>query len=316
MISWMAGFMVILQLQGSVPIVQNMNQDIVSIDRKAFILPFTQFPILDIAKLDAYMVKLERQVYRSPVNARWDEREKIIPEKCGQRLDRQAFMESFISYFYTNEQSQLQIPTHIVLPKVDTSLLKEVSQKQIGAYITYFNSHNKNRANNIALSSKAIDNVVVFPGEIFSFNQIVGERSKGKGYLPAPVIVRGELSEGIGGGICQVSSTLYNAVDKSGLKIIQRYAHSRNVAYVPPGRDATVSWYGPDFRFQNRYAYPILIRSRAIHGMMVVRIFSFSDLDYDPREVPTVRKRLPEETDQPTDNESSKLHIKKLYEAE
>ncbi|MGG0756929.1 VanW family protein [Brevibacillus laterosporus] len=310
MISLMAGLMLVLQLQGNVPVTHSMNQDVVSIDRKAFMLPFTQLPILDIYKLEAHMSRLEGQVYRAPVNARWDKHGKIIPEKRGQRLDRQAFMESFISYFYSNEQTQLQIPTRTVLPKVDTSLLKEVSQKQIGAYVTYYNPRNKNRASNIALSSKAIDNVVLFPGETFSFNQTVGERTKKRGYLPAPVIVRGELSEGIGGGICQVSSTLYNAVDKSGLKILQRYAHSRNVAYVPPGRDATVSWDGPDFRFQNRYAYPILIRAKAIHGMMVVRVFSFSDLDYDPREVPTVRKRLPEETDQPLDNESSKLHQK------
>ncbi|WP_083208782.1 VanW family protein [Brevibacillus laterosporus] len=310
MISLMAGLMLVLQLQGNVPVVQKMNQDVVSIDRKAFTLPFTHIPILDVSKLEAYMSRLERQVYRSPMNAKWDEREKIIPEKNGQRLNRQAFMESFISYFYTNQQTHLQIPTLTVLPKVDASLLKDVSQKQIGAYVTYYNPRNKNRASNIALSSKSIDNVVLFPGETFSFNQTVGERTTKRGYLPAPVIVRGELSEGIGGGICQVSSTLYNAVDKSGLKIIQRYAHSRNVAYVPPGRDATVSWYGPDFRFQNRYAYPILIRARAFNGMVAVRIFSFSDLDYDPREVPTVRKRLPEETDQPLDNESSKSQPK------
>lgn len=90
-------------------------------------------------------------------------------------------------------------------------------------------------------------------------------RTPDKGYMKAPVIVRGELSEGVGGGICQVSSTLFNAVDRAGLEIVQRYSHSRRVPYVPPGRDATVSWGGPDLRFQNKYNQPVLIRAKQ-HG--------------------------------------------------
>ena len=84
--------------------------------------------------------------------------------------------------------------------------------------------------------------------------------------MPAKIIVRGEFSEGIGGGICQISSTLYNAVDRAGLKIVERYSHSRSVPYVPPGRDATVNWGGPDFSFKNNYNQPILIRAQALPG--------------------------------------------------
>src|SRR5690606_24482567 len=114
--------------------------------------------------------------------------------------------------------------------------------KLIGQYVTYYNSRNKNRSHNISLAAKSINNYVLFPGEVFSFNKVVGQRTISKGYMRAKVIVRGEFSEGIGGGICQVSSTLYNAADHAGLKIMQRYSHSRSVPYVPPGRDATVNW--------------------------------------------------------------------------
>ncbi len=84
------------------------------------------------------------------------------------------------------------------------------------------------------MAAEAIDNHVVFPGESFSFNETVGERTKEKGYQRAPVIIEGELAEDIGGGICQVSSTLYNAVDIDGMEIVERYSHSRSVPYVRP----------------------------------------------------------------------------------
>nr|WP_237706217.1 VanW family protein [Ornithinibacillus scapharcae] len=86
--------------------------------------------------------------------------------------------------------------------------------------------------------------------------------------------MRGELSEDIGGGICQVSSTLFNAVDMNGITIVERYSHSRRVPYVPPGKDATVSWWGPDFSFKNELSHPILIRSKAKDGRLAIRIFT------------------------------------------
>lgn len=116
-----------------------------------------------------------------------------------------------------------------------------------------------------------------------------------KGYKRAPVIVKGELSEDVGGGICQVSSTLFNAVDRAGLQIVQRYSHSKRVPYVPPGRDATVSWYGPDFRFKNKYSQPILIKAKAHRGSMIVTIYSSEMTKTVPRKIPSVSNRLPRE---------------------
>lgn len=190
---------------------------------------------------------------------------RIVPGKVGYSLSRKGFKEQFYAYFYGDGPSTIEVPELNVYPKVDSELLSHIRTQRIGQYVTYFNSGNKSRTHNISLAAKAIDNHVVFPNETFSFNKVVGMRTPDKGYMKAPVIVRGELSEGVGGGICQVSSTLFNAVDRAGLEIVQRYSHSRRVPYVPPGRDATVSWGGPDLRFQNKYNQPVLIRAKR-HG--------------------------------------------------
>ncbi|MFC0273010.1 VanW family protein [Metabacillus herbersteinensis] len=107
--------------------------------------------------------------------------------------------------------------------------------------------------------------------------------------------LKGELSEGVGGGICQVSSTLFNAVDRAGVKIIERYSHSRRVPYVPPNRDATVSWYGPDFTFSNHHNMPLLIRATVIGGQLHIMIFSSEDIDFNRGKVPSSSNILPRE---------------------
>src|SRR5699024_116961 len=101
-------------------------------------------------------------------------------------------------------------------------------------------------------------------------------------------ILKGKLIEGIGGGICQVSSTLFNAVDSSGMTIVERFSHSKHVPYVPQGRDATVSWWGPDFVFENNYNQPVLIRAHASAGRVVVILYSSDIIKHFPRIVPSV----------------------------
>jgi vancomycin resistance protein YoaR len=275
--------------------VEANGQTLAIIDRMQYTLPLSGVPLVDEAKMEQLVKRIERQVYQAPVNAIIDEQGRIVSEQPGRQLYRNAFIRDFYSSFYGSDQTVLKVPFQMIYPRVDAELLSHLREKRIGHYATYFNSGNRNRSHNITLAAKAIDNYVVFPGETFSFNKVVGQRTKEKGYREAPVIVRGELAEGIGGGICQVSSTLFNAVDRAGLHIVKRYSHSRHVPYVPPGRGATVSWYGPDFQFQNKYGYPVLIRARSYHGQMVISIHSFEDVEYKPRHVPGATERLPEE---------------------
>lgn len=272
---------------------EQQGRTIWTADRADYSLPGQT--MLDMDKLDKLIDKVDRQSYKAPVNAKIGDNERIVPEQTGHRLDRGRFTEQFYAYFFGGGAARIELPLTAIYAKVDSELLANIRQKPIGHYTTYYNTGNKNRSHNLALASKSINSFVLFPGEIFSFNQVVGKRTEHKGYLRAPVIVRGELAEDIGGGICQVSSTLFNAVDRAGLQIVQRYSHSRNVPYVLPGRDATVSWGGPDFSFQNQYNQPILIRSFAGGGAMSVSIYSSDAINYKPRNVPGMTKRLPEE---------------------
>ncbi|WP_145939684.1 VanW family protein [Paenibacillus glacialis] len=276
-------------------VIEDQGQVIGEVNHSAYTIPIPGVPLVDDIKLNALMDDLAKQVYFAPTNAVIDAGGRIISEQAGRALNRTLIKEKLYRYIIEGNISRLEVPLQRVHARVDSELLQSIMEKKIGNYFTYYNSNNKNRSHNIGLAAKAINNTVVFPNETFSFNAVVGKRTKEKGYLRAPIIVRGEASEDIGGGICQISSTLFNAVDRAGLEVIQRYSHSKSVTYVPPGRDATVSWYGPDFSFKNKYNQPILIRAFA-HGGQVSIIICSSDMVNDKRrEVPSASKKMPEE---------------------
>lgn len=265
------------------------------VNRSAFMLPVPMQPFYNLKSLENLENQVANQIKKEPVNAGLDPYGNILPEKLGAVLNRNAFKEQFYQYFYSSGPAKLEVPILSTYPRVDSELISHIRTDMIGYYVTYYNYRNPERSHNISLATTAINNSVIFPGETFSFNKIVGKRTKEKGYLSAPVIVKGELTEGIGGGICQVSSTLYNAVDRSGMEILERYSHSKRVPYVPSGRDATVSWYGPDFSFRNGYNQPILIRAVANQGKMIVMVYSSDLINHKPRIIPRVSGKLPKE---------------------
>ncbi|WP_168121699.1 VanW family protein [Paenibacillus sp. HB172176] len=296
--NWLTGLMVLLQLMNPTELlwIDHDGEAIDTVNIREYIQPLPGIPIVDENKLERLMDQAAKKVARAPVDATIDGSGRINPEKNGSELDRQAFRIKFYRRVYEGEAySKLEVPTKHVYAKVDSEVLSSIKVKEIGQYWTYYNSRNRNRSHNVALAAKAVNNIVVFPGETFSFNKTVGKRTRQKGYLRAPVIVRGELAEDYGGGICQVSSTLFNAADRAGLRIVERYSHSRQVPYVPPGRDATVSWYGPDLVLENPYQQPILIRARASAGEVSVLITSTEMLEFQKREVPSASKKLPPE---------------------
>lgn len=256
----------------------DITLDMIEIEQYA--LPYTDHLFIDQAKLQILIKNLKKKVYVPPENATLNDQGEIVSEKAGISLDVRQFQTLFREYFYRSEKGQLHVPVAPVYPQVDSELLANINVQELGTYVTYFKKDNEERTHNISLAAQAINNYILFPKETFSFNKVVGERTKGKGYKRAPVIVKGELAEDIGGGICQVSSTLFNAVDLRGVQIVERYAHSRSVPYVPPNRDATVSWWGPDFAFKNLYNQPLLIRAQSINGKMVVKVYSSEDVRY------------------------------------
>lgn len=129
----------------------------------------------------------------------------------------------------------------------------------LGKYHTPLLNRHKDRVSNIRLAAKRIDGYKLQPGETFSFNDIVGKRDAKSGFKKAAIIVNGEFDEDMGGGVCQLSSTLYNAADKADLQIIERHSHSRKVGYLSSGRDAAVSYGYLDLKFKNTKEYPLEI---------------------------------------------------------
>ena len=132
--------------------------------------------------------------------------------------------------------------------------------KTMSTYTTTTTS-NSNRNENIRLAVAALNGMIVKPGQEFSFNNTTGARTEEKGYKPATAYLNGEVVQEPGGGVCQVSSTLYNAVVFAGLKSTERHAHSYEPSYVTPGEDAAVSYGGPDFKFVNNSEYPLAIKA-------------------------------------------------------
>jgi vancomycin resistance protein YoaR len=155
---------------------------------------------------------------------------------------------------------------------VITSPDMRTTSELLGTFSTKFAAWRKNRSSNIKKASDKINSVVVKPGEVFSYNKTVGPTSRKNGYKLATIFIKGEKYEGYGGGVCQVSSTLYNAAANAGLEIIERHDHSRPVPYVEKGKEAATSYGGIDFKFKNNKPFPIKILSEVEDGTVSVTI--------------------------------------------
>ncbi|MCR8848766.1 VanW family protein [Rossellomorea sp. SC111] len=275
--------------------IQSPNHTQISVERHYLESPLLDEPLMNEKHYEDFVSHVQNIVYTPPHNAYINEHNQIVPEVAGYMLHERKFRNLVDGFLFSKGSGLIEPPLLTLYPKVDSEILAHIRTQKIGQYVTFFNNHNEERTQNITLATKKINNAVVFPGEVFSFNGVVGKRTKEKGYKKAPVIVRGELSEDIGGGICQVSSTLYNAVDQAGVTILERYHHSKRVPYVPKGRDATVSWYGPDFTFKNAYNQPILIRAKIIGGQVIITVHSSDLINVQKRKVPSASHKLPQE---------------------
>lgn len=171
------------------------------------------------------------------------------------------------------EKEEYVIPLKITIAdKTVGDLGEEAFPNVLGTFTTRYDASNKNRSNNISLASSKIDGTVIMPGETFSYNQTVGKRTIDAGFKEAGAYAGGKVVQEVGGGICQVSSTLYNAVLYANLEIVDRSNHYFQTSYVDAGRDATVSWGTVDFKFKNNRKYPIKIEAVSKNGVNKISI--------------------------------------------
>lgn len=225
--------------------------------------------------------KIHDEVYRAPQDAYYTTNPYVVhPHVDG--IDFAISMEEATKVF-SESPNQCVIPLKVLSPNITTNQIgPEAFPNLLGSYYTTFSTSNKNRSTNIRLATQKINGTVIMPGETFSYNQVVGKRTAAAGFKSAAVYSGGEVTTGIGGGICQVSSTLYNAVLLANLEIVERTNHGFNPGYVPAGRDATVSWGGPDFKFKNNRDYPIKIIAKVSGGKISIQIFGLkSNNDYE-----------------------------------
>ena len=164
-----------------------------------------------------------------------------------------------------------------VAPEISAASAKE-KYKTISSFTTNTTA-NQNRNTNVRLAAEAINGTVIKPGQEFSFNGTVGQRTEAKGYKGAAAYNNGEVVQEIGGGVCQVSTTLYNAVFKAGLKISSRRSHTFEPSYVTPGRDATVSWDQPDFKFINNSSTAIGLRASYADQKVTISVYGIPILE-------------------------------------
>ncbi len=195
----------------------------------------------------------------------------VIPEVSGRTVDITATFKQLPSQWGALEPVKAEISVIEQVPEVTAKDLEIMGE--LASYITWYKVAEIDRSHNLTKAANLINGKMVKSGKEFSFNKTVGPRTLATGFRDAPVIVGNTLEPGLGGGICQVSSTLYNACLLAGLDIVERHNHGLAVSYVPLGLDATVAYGASDFRFKNNTDYPVYIRALAGGGKLSINIY-------------------------------------------
>lgn len=225
--------------------------------------------------------KIYKEVYKKPINAYYTTNpHEIHKEESG--VDFAITLQEAKNILSENKEEYI-IPLKKIQPQIKVSDLDaNAFPDLLSTFTTKYGTGDVNRNINIALAAKSINSVVLMPGETFSYNDLIGECSTKTGYKAATIYMNGELSTGIGGGICQVSTTLYNTVLRANLEIVERRNHSLGVTYVPSGQDAMVSIGTQDFKFKNNREYPIKVVAYVGTGSVTCQIYGLKqDTEYE-----------------------------------
>ena len=242
---------------------------------------YLEIPVEKAEKKEIDIEKIHNEIYKKPVNAYYTTNPyKIYKEQEG--LDF-AITLNEAEAMLSEDKEEYEIPLKITKPSITVSDLDQNAfPNKLASFTTYYGTADVNRNANIALACRSISSAVVMPGETFSYNNLIGECSTRTGYKESTIYLNGELSKGIGGGICQVSTTLYNAVLRANLEIVERRNHSLGVTYVPAGQDAMVSIGSSDFKFKNNREYPVRVTAFVGKGSVTCQIYGLKQqTEYD-----------------------------------
>lgn len=237
--------------------------------------------------------EIKNEIYKEPQNAYITENPTTVHADV-EGVDFKITLEE-AEKLLLEDKDECVIPLKITKPdKTLEDLGKEAFPNKLATYSTRYDPSNKNRSNNVEISTKKIDETILMPGETFSYNQTVGERTISEGYKEAGAYAGGKVVQDVGGGICQTSSTLYNVALLANLEIVDRTNHQFLTSYVSAGRDATVTWGGIDFKFKNTRSYPIKIEAKAKNGVCSMTIYGIKeDKEYEVTIQSVVKSYIP-----------------------
>lgn len=249
----------------------------------------------DTNKLNDFVEKIMAKYNKPPVNASLelvDGHFSITEDQPGRMiLSKEQLVDLIMQTIQSGWGHKAEVYVENIAPEIVAQNLQSISQEW-ASYTTEFDPANRNRTENIILAAQAINGTILKPNDVFSFNQIVGLRSSERGYKSAPVFIQGQLALDAGGGVCQVSSTLYNATLLANLEIVERSSHYRPPLYVPLGLDATVADNALDFRFKNNTTSYLFITSEVTNNRVHVHIFGNALTDRPDVNIATVDKQV------------------------
>lgn len=261
--------------------IQNANFKQNTINAFAGMEKTFDIPVEHADKKEIDIEKIHDEIYKEPKDAYYTTNPRqVYKEEYG--LDFAISLEE-AKKLISEDKPEYEISLKKLEPKVKVSNLDNGAfPHKLSTFTTTYGTADTDRNTNIAIAARSINSVVVMPGETFSYNDLIGECSTRTGYKQSTIYLNGKLSTGIGGGICQVSTTLYNSVLRANLEIVERRNHSLGVTYVPAGHDAMVSIGSSDFKFKNNRSYPIKVVAYVGTGSITCEIHGLrQEPEYD-----------------------------------
>jgi vancomycin resistance protein YoaR len=230
------------------------------------------------AGASSWFAALAKRVDKSPMDADWAVSKsgiRVIPDQPGHVLDVPRSAKALLraALVTAPELRSANLTVESVSADRTTAEAQDMDIKGLVASYQTFYGGEPNRIHNVQLVSHLVDKHVIAPGETFSFNRATGARTEDQGFLEAPVIINGELKTGLGGGVCQVSTTVFNAAYEAGLPIVSRTNHALYISHYPQGRDATVNYPDTDLRFTNDTDHWLLLRTWVGSSSLTVALY-------------------------------------------
>ena len=220
-------------------------------------------------EVNSIVLKLAQDRYELPQNAKFNEKGQIIEGHNGKQVN---WRETVNAVMAAKPNEKVSVITEEIAPDISADKLRLAERK--GDFTSFISDSSPGRTSNIVLTANLLNNYLILPGEKFSFNSVTGEPTKERGFKSAIVYQDdGTAGDELGGGMCQVSSTLYNAVLKAGLPVVERHSHSKPVYYVPIGQDAT-TYTDKDFQFVNSSRRRLILKAMVVENYLTVEILA------------------------------------------